>query len=196
MRLSVFALGLLITTPLFAASPDGMITCTFPVKAGDTAKSLKAKFGKQAVIKTLPGAEGEMYKALVLFPKDKSRVVNVTFADDAMTKVSNVDPGGDGAGRVVAGVTMGTSVADVRKVNEEPFDISGFDWDYGGFVTDWHGGALNEMPGGCSASIRFAPAEDANLPNDMSGDGVTISSDDQRLQKAKVTVQMLGLKFP
>jgi hypothetical protein len=42
----------------------------------------------------------------------------------------------------VAGVTIGSSLAEVRKVNGKPFLVDDFDSDAGGFVRNWKGGAL------------------------------------------------------
>ena len=197
MRFLPLVIALLLPAAALAADtkPGGPITCTSPIAQGDTAKSLKAKYGKNAVIKKVPGAEGEENTALVLYPKDKKNELIVSFFDDAMTQLSGVAPGGDPTNWTIFGLTMGSSLEDVQKANGKIFDIAGFDWDYGGFVTGWHGGALDSKKSEpCSISVRFA-TNDPNLPTSMSGDGVTIKSNNPRLAKAKPVVQMLTLGF-
>src|SRR5215475_8277814 len=59
------------------------------------------------------------------------------------------------------------------KMNAKPFKLSGFDWDYGGRVTDWRGGVLGKpQPGGCNLGIEFVHPEDAAEENltKVSGD--------------------------
>ena len=53
------------------------------------------------------------------------------------------------------GYSFGDGIEAVEKANGGPFAVSGFEWDYGGFVTDWKGGKLKEA-GGCATTVRFA----------------------------------------
>jgi len=48
------------------------------------------------------------------------------------------------------------TVAEVAAINGEAFSLNGFGWDYGGFA-GFQSGALADLPGGCSLSVRFAP---------------------------------------
>lgn len=79
----------LLASPAFAQTTpprEGPITCASPVAPDDTERTLKQRFGKDAVVQDLPGAEGEKYKGLVLFPKARDRRIEIAFTDDkAMT---------------------------------------------------------------------------------------------------------------
>ena len=70
IRITAAALVLLASPVLAQAPPpqEGPITCASPVTPDDTERSLKQRFGKEAVVQDLPGAEGEQYKCLLLFP--------------------------------------------------------------------------------------------------------------------------------
>jgi hypothetical protein len=62
-------------------------------------------------------------------------------------------------------------------------------------VSDWNGGALAELPGGCKVGVRFMP--DAKAPpaarEAVSGDKDLISSDAPlRAVKAKIAEIILG----
>jgi hypothetical protein len=94
----------------------------------------------------------------------------------------------------VAGLAPGADVASVEAANGKPFEVSGFDWDYGGYIEDFHGGKLKSLPGGCTLSIRFAVEGD--LPDGMSGDGVKIASTDKRLRAAGAKVSAIMVNFP
>lgn len=42
------------------------------------------------------------------------------------------------------GVAIGSTLEELERYNGHPFTFFGFDWDYGGVVTDWQGGALKD----------------------------------------------------
>ena len=59
MRHLLITAGLLMASSALAqtAPPsEGPITCTLPVAATDTAKSLQQRYGAEAVVQDLPGA--------------------------------------------------------------------------------------------------------------------------------------------
>ncbi len=173
---------------------EGEAGCASPVAANDTAASLKKRFGAEAKITRVSGAEGESLKALALFPKDPARRIEIIFSDDKLTTVSGYRLPEQGGKWTVAGLAPGADVATVEAANGKPFEVSGFDWDYGGYIEDFHGGKLAKLPGGCTLSIRFAVEGD--LPNGMSGDGVKIASTDKRLRAAGAKVSAIMVNFP
>ncbi|AWM01592.1 MULTISPECIES: hypothetical protein [Bradyrhizobium] len=176
---------------------EGPISCAAPVAPDDTERSLKQRYGKDAVVQELPGAEGERYKGVVLFPKAGDRRIEIAFTDDKAGRASGLTLRDAGKVNVwnVAGVTIGSSLADVQKANGKPFLVSGFEWDYGGFVTDWKGGALSRpLQGGCTVTIRFGGKTGA--PRSLSGDGVKAASDGAALVKWAPVVTEIGVNFP
>ena len=46
-----------------------------------------------------------------------------------------------------AGVRYGKTLKEVERINGRPFTLYGFEWDYGGYATNWGGGKLR-APGG------------------------------------------------
>ena len=56
------------------------------------------------------------------------------------------------------GLRLGLSLADLEKLNRKPFKLKGFDKDKVAAVTDWDGGTLAALPGGCKAGV-FLRAE-------------------------------------
>lgn len=197
MRTALIPLLLLSSPALAQQAPvsEGPITCTAPVAVTDTARGLKQRYGKDAVVQDLPGAEGETNKGIVLFPKAPDRRIEVAFVDDKMNRVSGLTLRDAKTSRwTIAGVTLGASLADVQKVNGKPFIVSGFEWDYGGYA-DWKGGALAKpMAGGCNVIVRFG--KDASAPKSLSGDGVKVASDNAALVKFAPVVTEIGFGFP
>ena len=180
-----------------APPQEGAITCVTPVAPDDTERSLKQRYGKDAVVQQLPGAEGETYKGVVLFPKARDRRIEIAFTDDKAGRASGLTlrDAGKTSLWTIAGITIGSSLADVQKANGKPFLISGFEWDYGGFVTDWKGGTLGRpMQGGCRVTIRFGGKTGA--PRSLSGDGVKAASDNAALVKWAPVVTEIGVNFP
>ena len=52
------------------------------------------------------------------------------------------------------------AIEEVEKINGKPFKIAGFEWDYGGYVSNWTGGSLGSAflaPG--QLAVRLAPPE-------------------------------------
>ena len=191
---------ILLAPPAFAQTTppqEGPITCASPVTPDDTERSLKQRYGKDAVMQDLPGAEGEKYKGLVLFPKAADRRVEVAFTDDKAKRASGLTlrDSAKTSRWSVSGITIGSSLADVQKVNGKPFLVNGFEWDYGGFVTDWKGGALGRpLQGGCTVTVRFDKS--AAAPKSLLGDGVKAASDNATLVKWAPVVTEIGMNFP
>jgi len=199
MRHVSIAAALLVASPALAQSTpptEGPISCTLPVAATDSLESLKQRYGNDAVVQDLPGAEGEMYKGLVLFPRATDRRIEVVFIEDKMNAVSalTLREKAKTSRWSVAGISIGSSLADVQKANGKPFVVSGFGWDYGGFVTDFKNGTLGRiLPGGCSIMLRFG--KDGNTPRALSGDGVKVSSDNPALLKFAPVVTEISVNF-
>lgn len=193
------ALVLLASPALAQTTPpqEGAITCASPVSSDDTERSLKQRYGKDAEMQDLSGAEGETYKGLVLFPKAMDRRIEISFSENNAKRASGLtlrDTARTSRWNV-SGITIGSSLADVQKANGKPFLVAGFEWDYGGFVTDWKGGALGRpMQGGCTVTIRFDRKSGA--PKSLLGDGVKVASDNATLTKWAPVVAEIGVNFP
>ena len=115
------------------------------------------------------------------------------FADDARTQLTNVRIF-DGSQWRIAGLSTGSTLADATAANGRPFELFGFEWDYGGIVTDLKDGALYDIDG-CRVMMSFGPGADTTLPGELLGD-VELMSDDPRLPQSGVTAWELGLVFP
>ena len=178
------------------APQEGAVTCASPVAPRESADSLKQRFGKDAVVQQLPGAEGETHRGLVLFPRSKDRRIEVAFGGESPKSAIGLTVRNSAKTSVwnIAGVSIGSSLADVQKANGKAFLVAGFDWDYGGYVVDWKGGALGQLqPGGCRVSLRFG--KDTGTPNSLMGDSVKASSDDATLRKWGPVVVEFGVSL-
>jgi len=177
------------TPPALAAS------CLSPVLRGDSAASILRRFGVNARRATLPGAEGKTIPGVVIYPRDPRRRMEVTFDNSRMMRVSSVSISGAHSLWSMGGLSLGDGIDKVIARNGRAFTFSGFDWDYGGFVTDLKGGALQQLPGGCRMGIRLAlPANVTSTPDALMGD-VQVESTNPALRRVRPIVSELILNF-
>jgi opacity protein-like surface antigen len=200
MRRLLLTLTLLVSPLAAAQASDAAktaedLTCSNVIKAGDTLDTIKARFAGETAIEDVSGAEGETAKALTIFGKDPARKLTVAFYDDEMTKIAAVGPAPGATHWTIAGLRIGSSLEEVIAANGGTFDVSGFEWDYGGYVTDLKGGKLSNLDGGCIVTVRFDPPQGKPVPNALSGER-SIPSSDTKLAKLKPVVSDLQIGWP
>lgn len=156
-----------------------------------TAAGLGRQYGDANVsVQTLPGPEGsEAYQATVLFADDPAKRIEIVW-DDATDHPSSVTIHGDASQwRKPDGVTLGSDMAAVEQANGGPFMLSGFDWDYGGQVSDWRGGNLSKES--CHIGVGFNPTTQTYPSGEAQ---VASSAPPMRAAHAKVT--QIVLTYP
>ena len=172
------------------------LACAAPFTPDATAASLAAVFGQENVIpETIDGQEGEKLNVTAIYPSDPTRRIEVYFKDEeARTRLAWATVKEDtSAWKGPGGVKMGDGIEAVEAANGGVFKISGFDWDFGGYVNDWMGGKLGETAPGCHTVLQFK-RDPAN--NDMSiiGEGGR-ASDLPAMRAAKPIVTEFGIRW-
>ena len=143
-----------------AARAGEKLSCEGPLGPKATHESVKAAFGAANVrLEKIDGPEGETFETTVIYPDDPTRRLELIWTDDAKRRgLSDVRMGPKATWVAPNGLAIGSTLAEVEAANGRPFVLSGFEWDYGGTVTDWKGGALDKpAPGGCMVSVTLAP---------------------------------------
>lgn len=160
--------------------------------AGKTAAALAAEYGAENLREeTVPGPEGELYEASVLFPDDPMRRLEIIWADGAArAHLTSVRVRDQSAWIGNNGLAIGDALARVESLNGAPFRLWGFGWDYGGWVSEWNGG-LYAPANGCATHVRLQPRSDRG---EASGDSEFISSD-AAVRAADPVVTEFGLSF-
>ena len=189
-------------TPIFeAATEEAAFTLNPGHSAGAiTAKStfadLQHEFGAAHVKKaqidvgegqTIPGVkiyEGDPTRALSIYFKEKTEtpesvVVRVSYDKDydalpAKSRWHTAD-----------GITLGTTLEELEKLNAGPFTLAGFGWDYGGTVITWGEGKLRDKyQKNGSLVLRLQPPDTApgDQQDKVSGDG-SFKSDNPAMQQ-------------
>jgi hypothetical protein len=141
------------------ASAPGTVTCAGVFGRESSHSNLASTFGAANVaIQEVEGAEGIKIWGTVIYPNDPRRRLEVLWIDEEMRR----HPGAiwiskESQWRGWRGLRIGMTLEDVEALNGRPFRLRNFQGDYGGTVTDWRGGAMEHIPGGCRVSVRFEP---------------------------------------
>jgi hypothetical protein len=176
------------------AGPNGALPLTCDAFASVSAASLASSYGAANVVEqTLPGVEGESYLATIVYPNDPARRLEIVWRDnatkDAPTSVIANTPGSLWTGPHDLGV--GDPLDSTERANGQPFQLWGFGWDYGGWVSDWNGGAFATADG-CNLRVRFQPRSASNTS--AMGDGAFMSND-PAVRAADAVVSEIGLLY-
>src|SRR6185312_5474502 len=184
------------TTTATAASAAGTYELSCAAFANATGASLEQRFGTANVVQqSIPGAEGEEAPGTVLFPNDPVRRVEIMWNDTAgRTSPASITISGTQGQRSQwtgpHGLVLGESMTDVERANGGAFVLYGFEWDYGGTVTSWRGGALAPQDN-CHVRVGFQPGGDAGR---ASGD-TAFRSDSTEMRNAHPYVSIIGVSF-
>lgn len=170
-----------------AAPADPSVDSTFQLPGAFApdirVEQLQQRFGKPNVRPDeVPGAEGETSHGVILFPDDPTRRAYLYFQDEdklsGLQLVRIVDE--SSRWHFANGVRVGMPLSKLVALNGKPIRFYGFDWDYGGAITDWRGGKLQPAQGkdAVTLGIRLNRSEDAPEGSYPIGEG-EFSSDDR-----------------
>jgi hypothetical protein len=182
-----------------AAEGKNVLQCEGAFAKDTSHARLVQAFGKSSVaFMDIEGAEGAKVKASVVYPDEPRRRVDVVWRDEkARSRPATIRVGFKSQWRTVRGLHIGSDLAEVEKINGKPFKMFGFDWDYGGRVSDWQGGALATVPGGCDLRLAFEPWADAPDPerDKVSGDKEFLSTD-PNMRASRPTASEIIISYP
>ena len=110
-------------------------------------------------------ANGSKVPASVLFPKDPKRRLEVWWANPAARSDTYlIVINGKSDWIAPGGLRLGLNLDQLEKLNHKAFKIKGFDKDGNATVSDWDGGALASLPGGCKSGVSLRAG--AKVPAD------------------------------
>jgi hypothetical protein len=119
-----------------------------------THEDLIRVFGAANVVEQdgIDGMSGDMEYGTVLFPKDPERTIEILWqTSDKKVPISLTIRGLKSKWKADRGISLGTSLNELEKLNGRPFRLRGFAWDYSGTVASWEEGSLDsdlQAPGG------------------------------------------------
>jgi hypothetical protein len=181
------------------AEPPQVVVCggvfakdSSHLKLAEVFESQNITFGE------VDGPEGTKLMASILYPKDPKRRLEVLWQNEATrSDLSVISINGQSTWIAPKGLKLGVPLVTLEKLNGRPFKLAGFDWDYGGAVRDWMGGALSILPGGCNMGMKLAPdpKTSAETRGQVSGDKEFLSSD-PLMRLANPAVEEITIGYP
>jgi hypothetical protein len=115
---------------------------------------------------TLELGEGETMPATILFANLPQRRLEIAWKDEPGGKLpARIQMEGERSlWHTTQGITLGTSLKALEKLNGRPFLLAGFGWDYSGTVTSWNQGHLEQ--GLKNIVLRLAPSARNEIPSE------------------------------
>lgn len=110
-----------------------------------TKKDLIDIFGENNVVESNIGlAEGESIIGIKIYHNTPNEL-EVLWKDSKFQKIDRIIIRRKGTlWKTIDGITIGTSLSDVVKINGEEITILGFEWDYAGTLVSWNNGKLEK----------------------------------------------------
>lgn len=199
MALHVVIAAIIGSPTLLAQDDVRLLDCqtTFPPEL--TAAALERRFGAHQIgAGDIPAGEGRFDEVTVLFPASPEDRIEIVWRD----KEARRSPGqmwvrGERSRwHTRTGLTVGTDLRSVEKLNRRPFRLAGFGWDYSGTVVSWQGGRL-EAPksSGCRLRAVFdGGGQDSAISRQVLGDRL-FSSAHPAMQALNPRIERLWLEY-
>ena len=189
----------LLAAPLWAQqrTPTTVVACSGPFAKDSSHLKLAMFFDSKNITFTDVEASGSKVPASVLFPNDPKRRLEVWWSNITSRKgIHLIVIGGQSTWAAPGGLRLGQTLEQVEKLNHKPFKLKGFDKDRIATGSNWDGGALVTVAGGCKpgVSIRADANASAENINALSVDE-EYSSSDPAIRAAKPTVSEILLGY-
>jgi hypothetical protein len=128
---------------------------------------LRQRYGSQSVAQTrIELGEGETAPGTVLYPGDSLRRLEIIWRDTLARQgpARLILRGHQSRWQVARGISLGTSLQDLERLNGRPFTLAGFGWDYAGVLISWNGGSLDSALAEVKLYLDPGPAQSESAP--------------------------------
>ena len=184
------------TAPEHAPPPKNfrtVIACSGPFAKDSGMLALAVAYDARNMIFTHETVQGADVGVTVMFPNDPRRRLEVWWQNPNRTGLYLIDIAGRSIWSAPKGLRLDLSLEQLERLNRKPFTLSGFDDKDVASVTDWNGGELASLPGGCKAGVnlhaRVKKADKELLPKDH------YSSDDPAVRALKPSVNEILIGY-
>jgi hypothetical protein len=111
---------------------------------------------KNVTFADVDGDNGAKVPASVVFANDPKRRLEVWWTNAAARNTTYlIVINGKSTWSAPGGMKLGLTLAQLEKLNHKPFKMKGFDKDGTATVSDWDGGALATLAGGCKSGLSL-----------------------------------------
>ena len=155
---------------------------------------LKFLYGERVVTAEISLGEGFTTPGYLLYP-DTENEAEVIFPDgENGVEAPSVMFRKPGAKWRMAGspLAIGTTLDELTAYNGKPITFLGFGWDYGGTVTDWHGGKLE----GIGVTLSYPDDPTGGMPPEALMGDSEVSSENPLLKGKGVYVREILIGLP
>jgi len=172
------------------------VACNGAFSKDSSNLKLAMVFDPRNVTFTDVDVSGTKVGASIVYPKDPKRRLEIWWQNPAnRSGIYLILINGQSTWTAPGGMKLGLGLAELEKLNHKPFKLKGFDKDNNATVSDWDGGALSTLPGGCKSGVTVQPDPKASpdavtaLPADKE-----FSSNDPLMRelKPKVSEILIG----
>ena len=147
--------------PASRSPASGVVTCSGPFGRNSGNLALAMAFDSRNLsYSEVDAGAGSKVMATILFAKEPKRRLEVWWANPTnRTGTYLIVINGQSGWTAPGGVRLGFTLAELEKLNHKPFKLKGFGKDNIATLSDWNGGALATLKGGCrlSGSLRADP---------------------------------------
>jgi len=179
------------------AANSRTVACSGAFAKDSSNIKLAMAFDSRNVSFTEVDASGSKVAASVVFPKDPKRRLEVWWSNPANRSGTYlILINGQSTWTGPGGMRLGQTLAQLEKLNHKPFKLKGFGKDNIAAVSDWDGGALATLAGGCkygvslTADSKAAADSVGALPADHE-----YSSSDPAMRAVKPTVSEILIGY-
>jgi hypothetical protein len=141
--------------------------------------------------------DGTKVAASVIFPDDPQQRLEVWWKDATSGGTHLIVITGQSDWTAPGGLRLGLALAELEKLNHKSFKLKGFDKNGVATISDWGGGELASLAGGCNSgvSLRADPKVSAKIIGALSPNKEYASSNSQ-MRAAKPTVSEILIGYP
>ena len=133
--------------------------------------------------------EGVRERGTVVFPDEPIKRAAVLWKDLSNNQMPEriQITGSKTLWKTAQGITLGTSLRELERLNGRPFVLTGFGWDYGGTIISWERGALaRAFATGGRIILRLRP------PSGLTQGALRPVTGDREFRSNHVTMQRLN----
>jgi hypothetical protein len=171
------------------AQPARAVTCGGAFAKDSSHLKLATAYKPENIVFTeVDASEGKKLMATVLFPKDPKRRLEVWWDNETSRSGTYlIVINGQSTWTAPKGLKLGLQIAQLERLNGKPFKLKGFGSGSEASVSDWQGGALESIAGGCKVgvSMRADPKASADAVGEA---GSELASTDAAVKAIKPAV--------
>jgi hypothetical protein len=141
--------------------------------------------------------EGDSLPGTILFASDPHRRLEIIWTDNerrTLPKQAQIFGKSRSQWETTAGISVGTSLKELERINGKPFVLGGFDIDYEGMVRSWKSGRLKKEFFTSGVIIRLRPSKRPPVSDDelnsVGGVGPFLSSN-SIMQRVNPTIYQI-----